>query len=44
MATVPESGALPSDPSRANDYDSFAEAYTVESDAGDPRSWPSPGT
>jgi SAM-dependent methyltransferase len=34
MATVPESGALPSDPSRANDYDSFAEAYTVESDAG----------
>jgi SAM-dependent methyltransferase len=33
MATVPENGARPSGPSRANDYDSFAEAYTTDSDA-----------
>jgi ubiquinone/menaquinone biosynthesis C-methylase UbiE len=33
MATVPENGAHPSGPSRANDYDSFAEAYTTDSDA-----------
>ena len=26
--------SLPADPSRVNDYDSFAEAYTAESDAG----------
>jgi ubiquinone/menaquinone biosynthesis C-methylase UbiE len=33
MATVPENGAHPPGPSRANDYDSFAEAYTADSDA-----------
>jgi len=31
---VPENRVLPTDPPRANDYDSFAEAYTAESDAG----------
>jgi ubiquinone/menaquinone biosynthesis C-methylase UbiE len=30
MSTVPEDGALPTGPSRVNDYDSFAEAYAAE--------------
>jgi SAM-dependent methyltransferase len=34
MPPVPENRALPTDPPGANDYDSFAEAYTAESDAG----------
>jgi ubiquinone/menaquinone biosynthesis C-methylase UbiE len=29
-----ENGALPTDPSPANDYDSLAEAYTADTDAG----------
>jgi ubiquinone/menaquinone biosynthesis C-methylase UbiE len=32
MTPVPESRALPADPARANDYDSFAEAYTAENE------------
>ncbi len=34
MATVPEDGALPTGPSRVNDYDSFAEAYAAENETG----------
>jgi len=34
MPPVPDNRALPADPPRANDYDSFAEAYTAESDVG----------
>jgi ubiquinone/menaquinone biosynthesis C-methylase UbiE len=34
MPSVPEDRALPIDSQRVNDYDSFAEAYTAESDAG----------
>ena len=34
MATVPEDGALPAGPSRVNDYDSFAAAYTAENETG----------
>ena len=34
MPTVPENGALPADPSRANDYDGFAEAYTAVNETG----------
>ncbi|GAA5106199.1 class I SAM-dependent methyltransferase [Nocardia iowensis] len=33
MTQVPENCALPADPARANDYDSFAEAYTAENEA-----------
>jgi hypothetical protein len=33
MPTVPENRALPADLAQANDHDSFAEAYTTESDA-----------
>lgn len=32
MAPVPENHALPADPARANDYDSFAEAYSAENE------------
>jgi SAM-dependent methyltransferase len=32
MPRVPENGVLPEDPSRADDYDSLAEAYTTETD------------
>ncbi|HEY3872528.1 MAG TPA: class I SAM-dependent methyltransferase [Actinocrinis sp.] len=32
MTTAPEDRALPADPARANDYDSFAEAYTAENE------------
>jgi SAM-dependent methyltransferase len=32
MTPVPENRALPTDPVRANDYDSFAEAYTAETE------------
>jgi SAM-dependent methyltransferase len=34
MPSVRDNRGLPADPSRVNDYDSFAEAYTAESDAG----------
>jgi len=34
MPTDHDNRVAPADPSRANDYDSFAEAYTAESDAG----------
>jgi SAM-dependent methyltransferase len=34
MLPAPDGDALPADPPRVNDYDSFAEAYTVQSDAG----------
>jgi SAM-dependent methyltransferase len=34
MLPAPENGALPADPSRANDYDSLAEAYTADTDDG----------
>jgi SAM-dependent methyltransferase len=34
MPRFPENGALPTDPFRANDYDSLAEAYTADTDAG----------
>jgi ubiquinone/menaquinone biosynthesis C-methylase UbiE len=34
MPPVPEDRPPPTDPPRANDYDSFAQAYTTESDAG----------
>ena len=34
MPTVPENGALPADPSRANDYDGFAEAYSAVNETG----------
>jgi len=33
MPPVPEHRGLPTDPSRANDYDSFAEAYSAENEA-----------
>jgi SAM-dependent methyltransferase len=33
MPNVPESHTLPADPARANDYDSFAEAYSAETEA-----------
>lgn len=33
MPPNPDHGAVPADPPLANDYDSFAEAYTAESDA-----------
>jgi len=32
MSTVPEDGALPTGPSRVNDYDTIAEAYAVENE------------
>ncbi|WP_378740839.1 methyltransferase domain-containing protein [Nocardia brasiliensis] len=32
MTPVPENHALPADPARANDYDSFAEIYTAENE------------
>jgi SAM-dependent methyltransferase len=32
MPSVPENRALPADPTRENDYDSFAEAYTAETE------------
>lgn len=32
MTSVPESRAVPADPARANDYDSFAEAYSAENE------------
>ncbi|MGV9840319.1 class I SAM-dependent methyltransferase [Nocardia niigatensis] len=32
MTQVPEECALPTDPARANDYDSFAELYTAENE------------
>lgn len=32
MSPVPENGALPADPARANGYDSFAEAYSAENE------------
>jgi SAM-dependent methyltransferase len=32
MTSVPEAGVLPADPVRANNYDSFAEAYTAENE------------
>ena len=34
MPATPEIGALPADPSRANDYDNFAEAYTAANETG----------
>ena len=34
MPPVPETSAGPADPATANDYDSFAEAYTAETEAG----------
>jgi hypothetical protein len=34
MPTDHDNRVAPADPSRANDYDSFAEAYTAESEAG----------
>ena len=34
MSTVPEDGALPTGPSRVNDYDSFAEAYAAANETG----------
>src|SRR6516162_2996227 len=34
MPIVPENGALPADPSRANDYDGFAEAYSAVNETG----------
>src|SRR6516225_8791940 len=34
MPTVPEDGAVPADPSRANDYDGFAEAYSAVNETG----------
>jgi hypothetical protein len=34
MPTDHDNRVQPADPSLANDYDSFAEAYTAESDAG----------
>ena len=34
MPIVPEDGALPADPSRANDYDGFAEAYSAVNETG----------
>jgi len=50
MPPVPETSARPADPV-ANDYDSFAEAYSAENEASllmlitsGPRCWPSPGT
>ncbi|HET6501269.1 MAG TPA: class I SAM-dependent methyltransferase [Amycolatopsis sp.] len=33
MTPVPENRAFPADPVRANDYDSFAEAYTAENES-----------
>ena len=33
MPPVPETGALPADPPRVNDYDVLAEAYTAENEA-----------
>jgi ubiquinone/menaquinone biosynthesis C-methylase UbiE len=33
MPPVPESSAGPADPAVANDYDSFAEAYSAENEA-----------
>ncbi len=33
MPTVPETSARPADPARVNDYDSFAEAYSAETEA-----------
>jgi SAM-dependent methyltransferase len=33
MSTVPEDGALPTGPSRVNDYDIIAEAYAAENEA-----------
>jgi SAM-dependent methyltransferase len=33
MPPTPENRALPTDPARANDYDSFAEAYTAENES-----------
>jgi hypothetical protein len=33
MPPVPETSAGPADPAAANDYDSFAEAYTAETEA-----------
>ena len=32
MPNVPENHTLPADPARANDYDSFAEAYSAEAE------------
>lgn len=34
MSPAPETGAPTTDPSRVNDYDSLAEAYTADTDAG----------
>jgi ubiquinone/menaquinone biosynthesis C-methylase UbiE len=34
MSTVPEDDARPTGPSRVNDYDSLAEAYTAENETG----------
>ena len=34
MPTVAENRTQPAHPARVNDYDSFAEAYTAESDSG----------
>jgi predicted TPR repeat methyltransferase len=34
MPPVPENRTQRADPARVNDYDSLAEAYTAESDAG----------
>ena len=33
MPAVPETSAGPADPAVANDYDSFAEAYSAENEA-----------
>ena len=33
MPPVPDNSALPADPAVANDYDSFAEAYSAENEA-----------
>jgi SAM-dependent methyltransferase len=34
MPSAPKDGTVPPDPRRANDYDSFAEAYTAKNEAG----------
>jgi hypothetical protein len=34
MSSVPEDGALPADLLGVNDYDSIAEAYAAENEAG----------
>ena len=34
MPRVPETSARPADPAVTNDYDSFAEAYSAENEAG----------